>query len=613
MAGPMAADGREAARRYAPLGGIIVVLLLAFLVLPSSLTLPLANPSTTLELAPLPPSGQEIHAPLANFSSLSLAGTSTLGTGTGPGQGGGLGSLSPLPVITPGQGSLPPEIYQCVAGRQTADPLSPPCSAYRFQGDNGGSTYQGVTGGVVKLLIYFDANGTLDTARGADTPTPNTIINLDDPPQPNEIGSTFVNRAWEHYFNLHYQTYNRHVQFWVQYGSLNSSGVADANTRAADAAFGYSTVHPFAVLDYGAFGGYQGVYNNYMTSHGVLIFGSAYGRSEAYYQKYPGLQWGFLPPIEVDAQHYAQLVCTKLKGLPTSYAGTALNGKPRKFAFMADGDPSSQNYQEEDQEVLADLKSTCGLVPGVTVSFPHDGYAVDNSELPTYSTENMAKLSSDGVTTILWPVGFETKQSQAAQQIGYQPEWIMGDDQNQACDFCADFQDQTTWAHAIDMTSVIYTPALPKEICYQQYRTVDSQVVDSDVDLYACNGPGATYFDLRQVFDGIQVAGPKLTPQSIDEGFHAIPPVPSTNNQTPGCYYNANDYTCIKDDVLEHWNPSGNDPNSSQPGCWQMAENGNRFLSGQFPAGNIDAQFSSSDICNGWGTVIQEDAAPPSP
>ena len=611
MAGPMATDGKETARRYAPLGGLVVVLALALLVLPSSLTLPQANPSTTLELAPVPPSSQRVSAPLANFSSLSLAGSSTLGTGTGPAAGGGLGSLSPLPVITPGQGSLPPEIYQCVGGRQTADPLSPPCSAYRYQGDNGGSTYQGVTGGVVKILIYFDANGTLNTARGADSPTPNTIVNLDDPPQANEVGSTFINRGWEHYFNLHYQTYNRHIQFWVQYGSLNSGGVADANTRAADAAFGYSTVHPFAALNYGSFGGYQDVYNTYMSDHGVLIFGSAYGRSEAYYQKKAGLQWGYLPPLEIDAQHYADLVCTELKGQPSSYAAAALNGKPRKFAFMQDGDPSSTSYQQEDQEVLSDLKSTCGLVPSVTVSFPHDGYSIDNSTLPTYSTENMAKLSNAGVTTILWPVGFEVKQSQAAQEIGYAPEWIMGNDQNQACNFCSDFQNATTWSHAVIMTAVVYTPPLPQQICYQQYRTIDSQAADSDVDLYACDGSQETYEDLRMVFDGIQVAGPRLTPQTIDQGFHAIPAVASTNNQVPACFYSANDYTCIKDDILEHWDPSGDDPNSSNPGCWRMESNGKRFISGQFPSGNISSGFTSSDLCNGWGEEIQEDPNPP--
>src|SRR6185312_2482931 len=91
----------------------------------------------------------------------------------------------------------------------------------------------------------------------------------------------------------------------------------------------------------------------------------------------------------------------------------------------------------------------------------------------------------------------------------------------------------------------------------------------------------------------------------------AIPAVPSTNNQVPGCYYNADDYTCVKDDVMEWWDPSGQDPNSSNPGCWRMVQNGKRYLNGEFPPGNLNAQFTPSDLCNGWGEEIQEDAAPP--
>ncbi|MHB1923202.1 MAG: hypothetical protein ACYCSJ_00755 [Acidimicrobiales bacterium] len=510
--------------------------------------------------------------------------------------------------VPSGQGGSPPELYQCVGGRQTFDTLSPPCSAYQYQGSNGGSTYQGVSGGLVKILIYYDGNPTLNTPRGEDAPDPNTIINMDDPPKQNEIGQTFVNRAWEHYFDLHYQTYNRHVQFWVQYGSESSQGTADASTREADAAFGYQTVHPFAVIDYGDLGGFQDVYNNYMVSHGVLLFGSAFGRTSAFYDKYPGLQWGYDPTTEEDAQYYAKLVCTKLNGLPTDDAGGSLNGHPRKFGFIEDGDPSATNYAAEDSLVLQDLKSECGLVPSVTVSFPHDGYAVDTQTVPSYAVENMTKFDQAGVTTVLWPAGYEVKQTQEADQLNYVPEWILGDDPVQFSSFGADFQDTKEWAHAWIESSVTYTPAAHQEICYLAYRSVDESAADADVSDIAC----AEYNDLRQLFDGIQVAGPKLTPHSIDEGFHAIPAVPSTNPQVPACFYNAGDYTCVKDAVLEWWDGSGTDPNNSQPGCWRMIENGTRFLN-NFPTGNLTAQQAASDVCNGYDTTVGLDYNPPSP
>ena len=40
---------------------------------------------------------------------------------------------------------------------------------------------------------------------------------------------------------------------------------------------------------------------------------------------------------------------------------------------------------------------------------------------------------------------------------------------------------------------------------------------------------GFPYEALRQLFTGIQLAGPTLTPPKVDEGFHAIPPRPSSD------------------------------------------------------------------------------------
>ncbi|MHB1444784.1 MAG: hypothetical protein ACYCZV_03865 [Acidimicrobiales bacterium] len=609
MALPLGSTRPDQARRYVPLVGILAVLLIAFLVLPSSLTLPQANPSTTLQLAPIPPTGKATLE-TGNFSSLSLAGSPTLGAGPGKGTGPGVSPTppGPLPGLAGGSGSIPPETYNCVDGRQTADPLAPPCSAYRYTGNNGGSTYQGVTGGLIKIIIYYDANPTLNTARGEDQPTPNSLINLDAPPQPNEIGQTFTNRAWEKYFNLNYQTYNRHVQFWVQYSGEGDQGPT-ASTVEADAAFAYQTVHPFAIINE-AFFGFQNIYTDYMAAHGVVTFGSQFGNNNAEYQKYPGHEWGYLATIEQGARYYANFVCTRLYGQNSDDAGGSLNGIKRKFGFMEDGDSTdSPYYVQEDQMVLSDLKQDCGLVPSATVSFPHDGYAVDNSQLPVYATQNMAKFSQDGITTILWPVGYETKQTAAAAQINYVPEWITGDDPTQYSYTGGSFQDPTEWGHAWAVTTNTYVPVEPEQICYQAYRTVDDQAADSDIETFACQD----YNDLRQLFIGIQVAGPKLDPASINEGFRAIPTVASTNPQVPACFYPTGEYTCVHDVTVEHWNPNGQAPNQNQPGCWVMQDGGRRYLNAAFTTANLTTLDTPSDFCNGYNYLVGIDQNPPPP
>lgn len=592
-----------------PLGGIVIAAVIAIAVLPSALNLPNTNPSTQLELAPVPPSNSRTPPPASNFALLSNASGPGLGSGAGGGQGGGgssQGTLAPL-TLPNGQGAVPPSTYDCVAGRQTSDPLSPPCVPY-YEGNNGGSTYQGVSAKFVNVLIYYDAYGTLNTARGEDQPPYGTIINLLSPSSTQyNIGQVIVNRSWMYYFNKRYATYDRWVDFFVQFGTYDDQGVETPGTQTADAAYGYSKVHPFAVINYSSFGNGE-YYNDYMAQHGVLIFGSAPGRSESFYQQFPGLQWGYLPPIERSASQYAQFVCNALKGRPADEVGsgnlpaTIANGQARRYGLIYTTDPAFQTIEQEALDAAADIRAECGITPYDTATFPQNSYAVNTGQTPTYATDAMTRFQSEHITTILWPAGMETNFSNAAAEISYYPEWVLGDDSQQSDGFDAQFQNQSEWNDAWIMTSRTYTPPLPsQEICYQAYRSVDQTAADSDVEHTAC----PEYPDLRQMFTGIQVAGPDLSPQSVDTGFHAIPAEPSTSPQTPSCFYLPNDYTCVKDSAIWHWSSSAQSQASSQPGCWLMVDGGRRFLPGSFPHADLAQLASPSDQCNNYYNTIQ--------
>ncbi len=66
-------------------------------------------------------------------------------------------------------GNIPPSTYQCVAGLQTEDPLSPTCVPFN-QGDNGGSTYQGVTAKEVRNDLGYERYGSVNTSQGISNP-----------------------------------------------------------------------------------------------------------------------------------------------------------------------------------------------------------------------------------------------------------------------------------------------------------------------------------------------------------------------------------------------------------------------------------------------------------
>lgn len=607
---------RDWSRRYPPLAALAAAVLLAVFVLPSALNLPQSNPSTTVELAPVPPNDQNAPAPPSNFSSLSFGQTATVsGSGASGGSGGGGGGGLPPPVPQALR-SKTPTTKNCVGTppRQTEDPLSPPCVA-DFTGSNGGATYQGVTGDEVKIALYYDGNiVTSPTARGSDTTPANQIVDVDQPPKPNEHPDIWTARAWEAYFNNRYQTYGRRVHFYVQFGSTDpnnpNNGLPTPTSRQADAAEIYAAIHPFAVISYASFAGAADYYLKYLALRGVLNFGSVIGRSESFFQQYPKLIWGYPPPIEQEALSFSATVCRNLAQHPTSFTGAGIaHGIPRRYGLVLTNDPGFQSFTAEAQLVRSDIRSQCGIaIPDAdVVAFPTNGYTIDNGNTPQYAVNNMLKLKSDGVTTILWPVGLETKQSAAATQLGYNPEWVLGDDQFQDATTVAQQQDQGQWAHAWIVATVPKRTTLQQDLCYQAYREADPNAADSDVQNYAC----INYNDLRQLFTGIQVAGPRLGPFSIDKGFHAIPAVSSTDPRVPACFYNLNDYTCVKDAMLEWWDPTAAGYGTSNSGCWRMVSGGRRFLVGQSPPGDLAGLRTSSDVCNNWDNNFQINPYPP--
>src|SRR5213075_2853234 len=136
--------------------------------------------------------------------------------------------------------------------------------------------------------------------------------------------------------------------------------------------------------------------------------------------------------------------------------------------------------------------------------------------------------------------------------------------------------------------------AQPTLVCYQAFRTVDVTTQDSDVQNYACS----YYNDLRQLFTGIQVAGPKLGPTSVDEGFHAIPARDSSDNRVPACFYEPGDYTCVKDLMVEWYDTQGTS-NNQQPGCWREMDAGKRFFTGRWAHTDVNSsRRPGTDVCN---------------
>ncbi|HEX9890408.1 MAG TPA: hypothetical protein VGA69_13065 [Nitriliruptorales bacterium] len=90
----------------------------------------------------------------------------------------------------------------------------------------------------------------------------------------------------------------------------------------------------------------------------------------------------------------------------------------------------------------------------------------------------------------------------------------------------------------------------------------------------------------------------------MDQGFHAIPRLPSDDPAHEACFYEPSDYSCVKDAQASWWDPSGQPPGRTERGCWRLMQAGQRYLPGTWPAGDVERQRDlDDDPCNGLNGV----------
>jgi hypothetical protein len=588
--------GRARARRYTPLAIAASCILIAIFGLPSMLNLPQSNPGQVAEYAPVPPDQNSSNPPAGNFAGLGLGSGSTL-------QAGGTESTQ---YFNP-QRIEAHSNFRCVVvngvARQTEDPLSPPCVPF-YQGDNGGSTYQGVSSGSINIVYYVACSQTNNTysptSKGQEGATCGEIDDLDAPPSNNDFLYTRGLKRYMAYFNSRYQTYKRHVHGWVFYGhytvAVSGPGGCQDDCRRADATQTVSQLHPFAVITNGGINDYMDAYTAAMAQKKVVNFGGS-THHDSFYRQFPGLVWNFAPSYEEQASLYGSFLCQKAVGKTASFSGNAGDrNKIRKFGIIyydIQGDPTYRNIK---QLVLAKLAS-CGVdvnsIPAV--SYDDTGSVSGNPATGPQKATELSQFKQKGVTTILWMGNPNGEYANQANRLRWYPEWLVFGDGAMEDFVNARYVNSNEWSHAWVVSEVTLVHRQQDQPCALALREVDPSYPNADIP-WVCG----FYDNLRQLFTGIQVAGPRLTPSSIDQGFHAIPAVASSDPEVPACFYRPDDYTCVKDAVGMWYDPKGQIQGWSGSGCWRNVLGGKRFLEDRWPPGNVDAQRSSKDICNGY-------------
>ena len=579
---------RTWARDRLPLLTSLLSALALLSVLPSALNIPQSTPSETLEYAPVPPEDQDdITPPSGNFSSLGLGSSSGLADDTT-----GAGDLAGGGEVLGGRSIKSPSTKRCVGDppRQTEDPLSPPCVA-SYSGDNGGATYQGVTRDEIRVVFAVGGGRACDGCSNnppEQQPT-NRYYDLSKPPDGDPMDEhLYVRelRAWQRYFNDRFQTYGRFVNFFVHYGV--GSGSQTAESSRAQAIQNYRDVDPFAAV---AFRNIDGeAYTEVMASKGVIMFSDSSLAPAGTFARYPGLLWNYSASLELRADQYVSYVCTKVVPHPVADSGNVgENGQPRQLGIIYNSTEDDTSYIRFRTLIRQGIEK-CGGKFVAEGTFPCDCFI---STDPSYAPPVMADFREKGVTTVIWAGGHEPNFSRAAKAIGYFPEWVIAATDVAAGNLNGQSQDPDVWDHAWAVTAY---PLVDQSGVTQSCANAYAEAGGRDDPLERNNSCNSFYETLRQMFTGIQVAGPKLNVQNLDKGYHAIPANDSARPDLPACFYGPGDYTCVKDNTVIWWDSRAS--SSTGSGCWRMSENGRRFRLGAWPEGNIDAQRRPDNICN---------------
>ncbi|MEY2423137.1 MAG: hypothetical protein QOI95_3204 [Acidimicrobiaceae bacterium] len=332
------------ARRYAPLVALAVLQLLIIGFVPSK-----AGKSGGQQVAAANGSGRTATG--ATASGTNADGTVGPGGATG-GAGGGGGGGGTVGGAPPGADSTG-DTTHCVNGREF-DPAiaywAPPCVPGTIGAtgiDNGGATYQGVTGDTITLVDYVSNYGAQVNAILA---AQGSLVTFED--------AQVLDAAWEKFINDHYVLYGRKVDIVTYQGQCQSVPPKyDCLIPEMDSIV--NTYHPFAVNWQTTL--CSACYAELARLQTVAVGGTGFsddlGRALAPFFYTAG------ESATTMEQQFAEFWCAQMTG-PVKYAGTQnpaqnFNGKPRVLGIISTNDPDNQSTVEHFLVPL--LREKCGI------------------------------------------------------------------------------------------------------------------------------------------------------------------------------------------------------------------------------------------------------------
>ena len=524
---------RRRASGVLPAAYLAVAAVAAVAVMPSVLRPPPEQQQSSAALNPNAPPEDEAETIL---QSLQQAASRTAGA-TGMQAQASAPVTTTTTILVPGRGRCfgnPP--------RQTESAYSPPCRA-AFTGDNGGSTTPGVTGTEV-TVAFWHALG-MPARRGR----------IEDSPPPDEDAAYRTARVLQRYFNERYELYGRRLQlFAVQDDPTDEASARASAVRVATEANAFAAVSletPFC---------------EEIARRGRICF-DGNGEQQPFYRDHAPHTWSYQMDTDTVDRMTAEYICKKLVNRNADFAGGLEQGKPRRIAVIQDS--WAGNDFRSYRSITEPAKAMCGFE--TDLQFDYNG--ADAQQMSSM----MAQIRSSGATTIVGSTGLADGAvlMSAAEGAGYYPEWVLLNSYGLDFNDSARLLPPNQLAHYFGMSGwELPRPAADTD-CYRAYKSIDPSGTPDE------NFCRLLYIQIEHVVNGIQEAGPNLTPESFRDGMYAMPLQERRGPWAIGGGYGPGDHAFVDDLDEIWWSPSCIDPDGGEPGCFMHTANGRRWKPGE--------------------------------
>jgi hypothetical protein len=289
----------------------------------------------------------------------------------------------------------------------------------------------------------------------------------------------------------------------------------------------------------------------------------------------------------------AEYYCKRLQGKPVQWAGSDVEhfGGPtapppvRKVAI---------EYPATNGDPMYDItaKLFLKLVSGGECGSPADGakaypYQSDITTAQQQATTTVAQMKNDHVTTVVHfgdpiaPVFF----TEAAAAQNYHPEILISGTGLVDYDVLGQLYVSSVWQHAFGPSTLMNPIPFDQSEAVAAYHDVGRQGLPDKTE-----NLNWAYFTL--IGNSFQLAGPRPTPASIQQGLFAAAPAGGDPFHTLQMFGHADaaspqgDYTGLHDEREVFWCANKPSPINGQNGVYVPVDGGKRYQIGQWPNSN---------------------------